>query len=73
MMLSLRHPTHNTMRSDPRTGIFTTSDGCDIAFTLHPAETDDSPRPVLIHPLGLDGTIWNEVARQLNGRAELLT
>jgi 3-oxoadipate enol-lactonase len=61
------------MRSDPRTGTFTTSDGCDIAFTVRPADLAGSPRLALIHPLGLDGTIWNEVARQLNGSVELLT
>lgn len=61
------------MRSDPRTEAFTTSDGCDIAFTLRSAAVAGSPRLVLIHPLGLDGTIWNQVAQQLNGRVELLT
>lgn len=61
------------MRSDPRTGTFTTSDGCDIAFTLRPADVTDAPRLVLVHPLGLDGTIWSEVAQRLNGRVELLT
>lgn len=61
------------MRSDPRTETFTTSDGCDIAFSRRPADVTGSPRLVLIHPLGLDGTIWSEVAHQLNGRVELLT
>lgn len=61
------------MRSDPRTGSFTTSDGCDIAFTLRPADVAGAPRLALIHPLGMDGTIWNEVAQQLHHRVELLT
>jgi 3-oxoadipate enol-lactonase len=61
------------MRSDPRTETFTTSDGCDIAFTLRTASVAGSRRLVLIHPLGLDGTIWNEVARHLDGAVELLT
>lgn len=61
------------MRSDLRTGTFTTSDGCNIAYTLRPAATAGAPRLVLIHPLGLDGTVWGEVAQRLNGRVELLT
>lgn len=61
------------MRSDPRTGSFTTSDGCDLEFTHRSADIAGAPRLVLVHPLGLDGTIWNDVAQQFNNKVELLT
>lgn len=58
---------------DSRTDSFSTSDGCTISFALHPADSAGAPRLALIHPLGLDKTIWSDVARRLKGRAELLT
>jgi len=64
---------HINMSRDQDTKAFTTADGCDIAFTRFPADAAGAPRVILIHPLGLDRTIWSEVARQLNGRVELLT
>src|SRR5262245_47972876 len=53
--------------------IFRTSDGCDIAYTVHSAGEPDSPRIVLIHSLALDAGIWDGVVTRLKGKAEILT
>ncbi len=52
---------------------FTTSDNCAIAYTLRPAPRPGAQRLALIHSLGLDSSIWNGVAAQLAGEAEILT
>ena len=52
---------------------FQTSDGCAIAFKVRPARSPGAPRIVLIHSLALDGSIWDGVASQLDGQAEILT
>jgi 3-oxoadipate enol-lactonase len=57
-------------------GAFNTSDGCTIAYTLHPARDPHDPRApriVLIHSLALDRSIWDGIASQLAGPAHVLT
>src|ERR1700694_375902 len=54
-------------------GAFNTSDGCTIAYTLHPALDPEAPRIVLIHSLALDRSIWSGVASRLAGDAHVLT
>jgi 3-oxoadipate enol-lactonase len=54
-------------------GTFNTSDGCTIAYTLHPARDPGAPRIVLIHSLALDRSIWDGVASSLAGGAHVLT
>ncbi len=46
-------------------GTFTTSDGCVIAYMLHPAPRAGAPRAALVHSLALDRNIWNGVAAEL--------
>src|SRR5256712_3524759 len=53
--------------------MFTTSDGCPIAYTIHSARIPNPPRMVLIHSLALDSSIWDGVVERLAGRAEILT
>ena len=53
--------------------MFTTSDGCPIAYTIHSARVLNAPRMVLIHSLALDSSIWDGVVERLAGRAEILT
>lgn len=60
------------MASDSRSETFRTSDGCAISYTLH-AGYAGAPRLVLIHPLGLDRTVWNGIAERMKGHVELLT
>ena len=52
---------------------FKTSDGSSICFQLHPGRGPGAPRVALIHPLGLDGSVWQGVVDELGGRATLLT
>lgn len=52
---------------------FKTSDGCSIGFRLHSGHRPGAPRVALIHPLGLDGSVWQGVIDALEGRATLLT
>src|SRR5690348_12279398 len=52
--------------------MFKTSDGCTIAYTIHPARNLNAPRMVLIHSLALDSSIWDWVVAKLDGRAEIL-
>src|ERR1700693_1529231 len=60
-------------------GAFNTSDGCTIAYTLHPARDPHAPqdprvpRLVFIHSLALDRSIWSGVASRLAGDAHVLT
>jgi 3-oxoadipate enol-lactonase len=50
-------------------GTFNTSDGCSIAFNLR----GSGPRIALIHSLGLNSSLWNEVADLLSPEAQVLT
>lgn len=55
---------------------FTTSDGCKIEYTLHPARKADAenvPKLALIHSLAMDGSMWERVVRELAGEAHVLT
>jgi 3-oxoadipate enol-lactonase len=54
-----------------KTGTFSTSDGCAIAYTMH--GTEGRPRLVLIHSLALDEHIWGGVVEKLTNRAQVLT
>jgi 3-oxoadipate enol-lactonase len=53
--------------------IFKTSDGCPIAYTVHPSSNPNAKRIVLIHSLALDASIWDGVVTTLAGAAEVLT
>ncbi len=50
---------------------FKTADGCEISYTVHPAP--GKPRVALIHSLALDRSIWDDVVREMAGKAEILT
>ena len=52
---------------------FKTSDGCDIAYTLHNKAGANAPRVALVHSLALDRSIWDEVAQSLAKDAQVLT
>ena len=58
---------------DVKTGTFSTSDGCPIAYTLRSAEKKDAPRLALIHSLALDQSVWDGVVERLAGEVNLLT
>src|SRR5213593_4249990 len=60
------------MQQDSVSGTFETSDGCPIAYSIHPPHGANQPRMVLIHSLALDAGIWNGVVGNLAGRAEIL-
>lgn len=49
---------------------FTTNDGCTIAYTLRASPGPN--RIAVIHSLGLDSSIWDGVAQQLEGKASVL-
>jgi 3-oxoadipate enol-lactonase len=57
----------------PTQGIFETSDGCPIAYTLRPAARPDAFKIVLIHSLAMDESIWDQVVAELAGNADVLT
>jgi 3-oxoadipate enol-lactonase len=52
---------------------FTTSDGCRIAYTLHPAPRAQAPTLALVHSLALDAGVWDGVVAKLGSTAQLLT
>lgn len=52
-------------------GKFKTTDGCEISYTIRPAP--GKPRAALIHSLALDRSVWDGVAKELAGKAEILT
>src|SRR5262249_50768427 len=54
-------------------GTFRTSDGCMLAFRVHPTPRPSPPRIVLIHSLGLDRSMWDGVVAAMKERAEILT
>src|SRR6267154_535186 len=54
-------------------GIFSTSDGCPIAFSLHEPPRRGAPRFVRVHSLALDRSVWDGVVAKLKGFAEILT
>src|SRR6185503_18810903 len=62
-----------SVMKDVKTGIFSTSDGCSIVYSLRPAKTADAPRLALIHSLALDQTVWDGVVEDLAGDVHLLT
>ncbi len=52
---------------------FKTSDGCDIAYTLHDHAGAAAPRVALVHSLALDRSIWDDVAQLLGVDTQVLT
>jgi 3-oxoadipate enol-lactonase len=52
---------------------FTTSDGCEIAYTLHAHPDTNAPRAALIHSLALDRSVWDGVVAELAPHASILT
>lgn len=59
--------------SKPVDATFNTSDGCAIAYTLHPGPDANAPRVALIHSLALDRSIWDGVVQELAAHAAVLT
>ena len=59
--------------SQVKTGIFSTSDGCAIVYSLRAAESNAAPRLALVHSLALDQSVWDGVVEQLAGDVHLLT
>jgi len=57
--------------ANPTSGTFTTTDGCEISYTVHPAP--GKPRLALIHSLALDRSVWDGVVKELGSKAEILT
>ncbi len=57
---------------DVKTGIFSTSDGCSIVYSLRPAKNADAPRLALVHSLALDQSVWDGVVEELAGDVHLL-
>jgi len=51
---------------------FKTSDGCDIAYTLHAGAGNNAPRVALMHSLALDRSIWDGVVQSLAKDAQVL-
>ncbi len=60
------------MTQHPIAGSFTTSDNCEIGYTLHPSAKAEAPRVVLIHSLALDRTFWTRVIAEIGDRAHCL-
>jgi len=56
-----------------KTGIFSTSDGCSIVYSLRAANAEDAPRLALVHSLALDQSVWDGVVEALKGDVHLLT
>src|SRR6476620_10689300 len=54
-------------------GLFSTSDGCTISYTLQGVRSGRAPRLALIHSLALDRSVWEGVVERLGNRAEVLT
>ena len=52
---------------------FKTSDGCEIAYTLHNGAGANAPRVALVHSLALDRSIWDDVAKELSRDCQVLT
>lgn len=52
---------------------FKTSDGCEIAYTLHAGAGKNAPRVALVHSLALDRSIWDPVAQALAKDCQVLT
>src|SRR5712691_2743335 len=63
----------SVMVPDSLNGTVKTSDGRQLAYTLHPSPASGAPRIVLIHSLALDSSMWNGVVSELASRAEVLT
>ena len=53
-------------------GVFATSDGCVITYTLYAHENFSAPRVAFIHSLALDRSIWNAVVSELALHAAIL-
>jgi 3-oxoadipate enol-lactonase len=73
MFYSARGASKAKKMNDVKTGIFSTSDGCSIAYALHSADKKDAPRLALVHSLALDQSVWDGVVESLEGEVHLLT
>jgi 3-oxoadipate enol-lactonase len=56
-----------------KSGTFSTSDNCAIAYSLRSSQKKNAPRLALVHSLALDRSVWDGVAAELAGEADLLT
>lgn len=56
--------------SQSTTGTAKAKDGCALFYRLYPQA--GKPRLVLVHSLALDGSIWDNVVRELSGEMEIL-
>jgi 3-oxoadipate enol-lactonase len=61
------------MRPNAESGIFKTSDGCAIQYSLTGPPHSGAQRIVLIHSLALDRSIWDGVVTELANHAAILT
>lgn len=61
------------MPPETKSGIFKTSDGCAIQYSLTGSVQSDAKRIALIHSLALDRSIWDGVVRELANQAAVLT
>lgn len=61
------------MPTNTQSGIFKTSDGCAIHYSLKGSRDSGANRISLTHSLALDGTIWDGVVREIGDRAAILT
>ncbi len=52
---------------------FKTSDGFEIAYSLHAGAGADAPRVALVHSLALDRSIWDDVTQSLAQDTQVLT
>jgi len=52
---------------------FKTTDGCEIAYTLHAGAGPAAPRVTLVHSLALDRSIWDDIVQSLAKDTQVLT
>ena len=53
-------------------GTFSTSDGCNISYTVRGAPSG-APKLALVHSLALDRSVWDGVVEKIGDRADILT
>jgi 3-oxoadipate enol-lactonase len=61
------------MPPETKSGMFKTSDGCSIQYSLTDSPDNGAKRIALIHSLALDRSIWDGVVRELANEAPVLT
>ena len=65
-------PAATPVKREPMNRTCPASDGCVLAFRLHPSPAPGAPRIALIHSLALDSRIWDGVVSRLTDHAEVL-